>query len=497
MNLPNYQNKNAAEQNQIINQTIKNNNYSTIGDIGVLGSGWFGRELGYRLTLAGFKVNTGSRLIATRGVYCKSSGGGGIPGTPVNLHPLGLPVMTFDNVIMQTRSKILFLAIPQSGHQEFCYRFARALAGHILVDVSNGALRLEKSNASFNLAEYTSKAENIQALLPDTAIVKALNNITADNLSNIFSKTALQTCVASNNSIAAQKVSYVIREIGITPILSGLLASAGSLEMHQFLLFPSWISSYIILFGVFFFWALVAILREHVLPINSNWENLPIKTLSLILSSTGITMLCYSFWPAMVVQYKMLIKNHVRLEESFWLASWLSIRKQLGIQAFVCILMHVMLSILPQNRYLTTYTIYDNIALLLGVMSLLIFCIQLFVSLPNIKHELNRREFHFIMSTIGWINLIFSISHGILISKEQWQTKNTPDGLAGFLPIAIINMFLPILTLGAKIILVIPPLKILLNRIQLGKMGSKKDETLMVPVGHRFYPKCYRYYGIK
>ncbi|PVU90632.1 hypothetical protein BB560_006188 [Smittium megazygosporum] len=141
-----------------------------VGDVGILGSGWFGTELGYRLTLAGFKVNMGSRLVPTKGVYCKGAQGGGIPALRKSMHPLGAPLMTLDNTILQTRSRVLFLTIPQDAHQEFCDRYSQMVAGYTIVDVSNSPLRLNTSQSEYVTSGYNSGAENLQALLPQSSV---------------------------------------------------------------------------------------------------------------------------------------------------------------------------------------------------------------------------------------------------------------------------------------------------------------------------------------
>ncbi|PVU87916.1 hypothetical protein BB559_005813 [Furculomyces boomerangus] len=449
-----------------------------IGDVGIIGSGWFGSELGYRLTLAGFKVNYGTRNIATKGSFCKGFGGGGIPSLPLNSHPLSSGLLSIEDAILLTKSKIVILAIPQIEYQKFCYKYYKMLSGYTVVDVSNPALR-------FNLARIKQKfgnrsnAEITQSLLPESFVVKAFNNLNALYLSKISSNSCFSTPISSNYFGPSQKVAFLAREMGITPIYYGLLASSKEIESLQTSFFDEWLGPIFVFAYFFMMWIFLAVLRENLLSKNSNWDLLPIKTFSIAFASTGITLISLSFLPGMLVAFRVLYKNSVSINEPLWLANWLESRRVFGLLSFFSIFMHFITSIISIAQVKTGNqpSIATNTGYLLGY--------------PH-STQLNKKESHFIMSTLGWLTLVISIIHGILATSNEWKTGDTENSVSGFLPISIISMFLPLFTIALKLILLFPPVRFYLSRIQMGSSGVSTNKNYKKAIGHAYYPPSYR-----
>ncbi|OMJ21828.1 hypothetical protein AYI69_g5652 [Smittium culicis] len=114
-------------------------------DICVIGYGQFGKQISYRLAISGFKVNIGTRACDNgrtdvsgtgggrrdddtnnktneiyKGSFAKGASGGGIPSFSEDyISPPSAPT-SYENAILQTRSKLVILAIPHTEHYQFC-----------------------------------------------------------------------------------------------------------------------------------------------------------------------------------------------------------------------------------------------------------------------------------------------------------------------------------------------------------------------------------------
>ncbi|OMJ11308.1 Metalloreductase STEAP4 [Smittium culicis] len=299
-------------------------------DICVIGYGQFGKQISYRLAISGFKVNIGTRACENgradvsgsggggrdgdtnnninesyRGSFAKGASGGGIPSFSEDyISPPTAPT-SYENAILQTRSKLVILAIPHTEHYNFCRIMLPLLDGYTIVDVSNYSLRfghkskLRPGREKFkrrsddvlaelkgNGSHYRKKscrdsddyyfdflgndcyefslAERIQSLLPKSYVVKALSNISAIELSNPYNNAVLSTPVASNSAFAAQRVCYMLREIGVVPVLSGLLTSSADIEYRSFELFSKWSVPGVVSSIIFTLMFILTTLREQI-----------------------------------------------------------------------------------------------------------------------------------------------------------------------------------------------------------------------------------------
>jgi NADPH-dependent F420 reductase len=133
----------------------------TVGVLG--GTGDQGRGLARRLAIAGVRVVLGSRD-AARAQEAADALGHGIAGA--------------DNATCATASDIVIVAVPWDGHRATLEPLAQALAGKVVVDCVN-PLGFDKQGAFALDVPEGSAAQQAQAVLAESRVVAAFNNISA------------------------------------------------------------------------------------------------------------------------------------------------------------------------------------------------------------------------------------------------------------------------------------------------------------------------------
>jgi 8-hydroxy-5-deazaflavin:NADPH oxidoreductase len=133
--------------------------------IGILGSGPVAQRVGSALKQKGYEVMLGGRSLQSDGVMAWLQSGG-LAGTFAEAARFGDLVLNFVNGNFSTQ------AVQQAGIEN--------LAGKILLDGSNPLDFSRGLPPSITSAPGTSVGDDLQQMLPNTRVVKALNTISID-----------------------------------------------------------------------------------------------------------------------------------------------------------------------------------------------------------------------------------------------------------------------------------------------------------------------------
>jgi NADPH-dependent F420 reductase len=133
----------------------------TIGVLG--GTGEQGRGLARRLAMGGLRVVIGSRD-AARAAELAEGVGHGVTGA--------------SNEDCAAVSDMVIVAVPWDGHRAILESLAPHLAGKVVIDCVN-PLGFDKQGAYPLVVDEGSAAQQAQAVLPDSTVVAAFNNVSA------------------------------------------------------------------------------------------------------------------------------------------------------------------------------------------------------------------------------------------------------------------------------------------------------------------------------
>lgn len=124
-------------------------------------------------------------------------------------------------------AEIVILAVPSAAVDELVGQLAEALAGKIVIDVTN---RIKRPNTGESV-DGTSGAENIQKRAPKAKVAKAFNYAFASRQADPrIDGVQLDGFVAADDADAKAKVLQLVGDIGFRPIDAGPLAMARALE---------------------------------------------------------------------------------------------------------------------------------------------------------------------------------------------------------------------------------------------------------------------------
>ncbi len=177
-----------------------------IGRIGILGgTGPEGSGLALRLALAGHEIVIGSRA-AERAQETARLLNARLARLP------SAPIAGMDNAATAERADTVVLALPFTAVERLLADIAPALSGKMLVDVVNP---LQLTDGLFTLLPVAdgSAAEMIQRLLPDTAVVSALKNRSARELTDIHQPLVGDSLICSDRPEAARSVEGLISSL--------------------------------------------------------------------------------------------------------------------------------------------------------------------------------------------------------------------------------------------------------------------------------------------
>jgi predicted dinucleotide-binding enzyme len=119
---------------------------------------------------------------------------------------------------------LVVLAVPATAFDELAAELSGALAGKVVVDVSNRPTPSTDGTS-------TSIAEELQGKLPGTSVVKAFNTAFASRQADPqVAGITPDGFVAGDDATAKQTVLDVVESIGFRPVDAGSLAAARTLE---------------------------------------------------------------------------------------------------------------------------------------------------------------------------------------------------------------------------------------------------------------------------
>ena len=187
--------------------------------IGILGgTGKEGSGLALRLARGGHQVIIGSRdeeRARGKGAELAATSGGEVVGA--------------SNLEAATRGDIVIVAVPFAGHRALLEELKPVLASKIVVDT---VVPLDfKAKHSYAPPEEGSAAEQAQAVLGEGAkVVAALHQIAAHELSLLDHTIEADGFLCGNDAAAKERVSELIRALGVRPVDVGPLKNAPLLE---------------------------------------------------------------------------------------------------------------------------------------------------------------------------------------------------------------------------------------------------------------------------
>jgi NADPH-dependent F420 reductase len=175
--------------------------------VAIVGAGNVGKALGSSLTRAGHEVI----ITASNPEHAQAAA-----------HEIGAASASSAEKAV-TDANIIILAIPYQAGQEVAAEIADAVAGRIVIDVSNPI----KPDLS-GLATDTSSAEELQQQLPEAKVVKAFNTVFATNQAT--PNRDIDVFVAGDDVDAKRTVVDLIASMGMQPLDVGPLTAARYLE---------------------------------------------------------------------------------------------------------------------------------------------------------------------------------------------------------------------------------------------------------------------------
>ena len=446
--------------------------------IGIVGCGNMGSALAHRLYLCGFDVMMGSR-------------------TPSRQYDVQMQVVSIIECIH--RSSIIFVAIHPEHYSSSLVSHLdheRSLFdGKILVDLSNQSGRKSHMNDFSN-------AGRLQTMIPNAFVVKAFNTVSSFLMQSTTAGESRHVFVASDHTVAKEKIITLAREMNFDPFNAGSLRAARHLETSSRSLFPQWRMPVVITFFVLFIWLLYTLCAEFISSQPSSWHQLFLNIVNKTLCPSAITMLAIVYMPSNLACIFQLVYGTRDRPFPNWLNRWLLARKQLGILAFPIAVCHSIMSIiLMKPAYYATWfdpleiivvpvqnttrsivqgglmTAKGELASLLGILTQLSMSILAIASIPAIGNLLNWREWRFIQSKIGTITLLLAMGHVAAMATPRWIEVGVTKA---FYNLALLCLYFPIITILLKFIFWLPCFSRPLQRIRRGQNTNEMRRPIKI-----------------
>ena len=189
------------------------------------GTGPEGRGLALRLALAGEDVVIGSRdaqraeaaAEELAAIIRDSAGCGRIEGA--------------DNAGAAQRADVAFLTVPYEAQRPMLEQLAAPLAGKVVVNVI-APMRFERGKGAIAVpVEAGSAAEEAQSLLPDSHVVAAFQNVSAEELQEPHNNMEGDVVICADNADAKALVTALTQKIpNLRPVDGGGLLNAKYVE---------------------------------------------------------------------------------------------------------------------------------------------------------------------------------------------------------------------------------------------------------------------------
>jgi predicted dinucleotide-binding enzyme len=189
--------------------------------IAIIGAGNVGRALAGSFTRAGHDVT----VSATNPEHAREA------ATEAGARAAA----TNDDAV--SNAELVVLAVPPTAFDQLAAELGDALAGKVVVDVSNRPTPSPDGSA-------TSIAEELQSKLPKASVVKAFNTSFASRQAEPkVNGISADGFVAGDDASAKQTVLDVVESIGFRPVDAGSLAAARTLEGMAWLIITRAISN--------------------------------------------------------------------------------------------------------------------------------------------------------------------------------------------------------------------------------------------------------------
>lgn len=184
------------------------------------GTGPEGRGLALRLAMTGEKVLIGSRDESRAKDAAQS----------ISEHVSDGLVSGAENRFVAREADILFIVVPYAAQRDTLTALKEELAGKIVVDVV-APLAFEKGNATAVAVEEGSAALQAKAILPESRVVAAFQNLSAHDLLEPDASVGCDVVVCADDEEAKQVVMKLAESIkGVRAVNGGGLVNAGIVE---------------------------------------------------------------------------------------------------------------------------------------------------------------------------------------------------------------------------------------------------------------------------
>ena len=185
--------------------------------IGVLGgTGDQGQGLALRLAKSGLSVTVGSRSLERAQASAAELGNG---------------IVGLSNADCASASDIVIAAVPYDGHKDLLESIRAELVGKIVIDCVN-PLGFDKQGAFVLPVPEGSAAQQAQAVLPESTVVGAFHNVSAQLLLDTSVETiTTDVLVLGDDREATDAVQALVDRIpGMRGIFGGRLRNAAQVE---------------------------------------------------------------------------------------------------------------------------------------------------------------------------------------------------------------------------------------------------------------------------
>ena len=432
--------------------------------IAVIGSGNFGRALTKELVMSGLSVCNGSRSPSKQISWCPNA-------------------VSVEEAI--ECSKIIIFAVP--------FDFVNTLP---LANIANGKVVIDCSNRTKVCKDGDqSQAEMIQSMVPKgVMVVKALNTLSAYALENNMTggnNNAHNIPIASDDKEAKKAVSSLIEAMGYRAVDYGGLQFARVIENIPLSFFPDWQLPVLISCLVFCLTYLLQFYRSYLCSDNKNgWyptlehdgknfyltTNMFFKDLIKAADGHALNLLAACYLPGVLAAYLQLIRGTKYSDFPKWLASWMSMRKQFGLQMLFSASIHGCYYCLVKtmNGNANEYPWTEKLYLMTGILGLAFVAILGATSLPSVSSSLSWREFRALQSLLGWFCLILCSLHCASngwSSENFWQSKLFKKWDNCYAPSSEqTGLILPVITFALKLPLLLPFVDYRLTKIRNGSV---------------------------
>mmetsp|Transcript_4384 Transcript_4384/g.13286 ORF Transcript_4384/g.13286 Transcript_4384/m.13286 type:complete len:494 (-) Transcript_4384:139-1620(-) len=429
--------------------------------VAVLGTGNYGVAFAERLVKSGSEVHV---VLASRRGEEDPNG-----------FPMPCRVTTFERAVQV--SSIVIFAVPPVAHEKLVDRLGDRLEGKVIVDVSNAVRRTYTDSLTTCLRrgyeDYEagrSNAERLQTLIEKAGInkchvVKAFNNISAYSLSMPPGSPGAMTkaCMVSGDDEAAKKkVAILARRMRFEVMhLGGLEASLNQENVvHRF--FEGWK----VACGIGFFLSLAFLLYVTLAYFVGGlieWDEYPTKAFLIVTGDVSATLLALSFFPGPLAALLQLARGTARRPFPAWFASWLQIRKQLGLLAFFVCVPHVIIACM--RRVETLNRVGNQLAPVFGTIAFALFYCMATCSNSSVSGHFTWSEFKFIFVNVGYATVTFTVCHLVCIlaifvqDYGNLQATKTP-------PSVIFALCMCGLSLVLKFVVSSPPISPVVEKIR-------------------------------